>query len=399
MYLVVAGSGIGGMTLSSRMRIVAAGLRAGLDGDLPRRAVEVAGRLVPLLSLAAVHGQLDDVPVGSVERLVLVQQGLDPVSPGGNLAQALDRIAQRRRVDHGLLAGREPSTSMPKICWVFGAVVDLEPRLFLGIGREHDQQPAVERRLAELGPEADTDLDSFSLLRIVGGDAGTHTRKEKRERNRQERWCDGPPGYGKKSGRWRNGRSWFIFFSFQFVNIVEHTGRDADGQNGQLADGFVPGPSRNVNHDATVQLDDFLVEDHRALPLDDVIEFVGPLVVVQLGAVDLDVMDFSRGPVGLFDQRPNLAAGLRPGTDLGWIAAQELGSDVNGLHVHDFLSPAVAIGCSTAYALARLGTEASDVEHPHGSPRKRLIVANFSRTAIISRVRWGNEREEEGRDD
>src|ERR1022692_1338945 len=59
-----------------------------------------------------------------------------------------------------------------------------------------------------------------------------------------------------------NGRSWFIFFSFEFVNIVENSGGDADGQDGQLADGFVPGPPGNVDHDATVQLDDFVVEDH-----------------------------------------------------------------------------------------------------------------------------------------
>ena len=93
MYLVVAGSGIGGMTLSSRTRIVAAGPR--LDHDLLGRAVEVPGRPVPVLSLAAVHGQLHAVPVGAVERLVPVQQGLDPVTTGRDLAQAFQRVAQR----------------------------------------------------------------------------------------------------------------------------------------------------------------------------------------------------------------------------------------------------------------------------------------------------------------
>ncbi len=81
------------------------GIRVGLDGDLLRRAVQVARCLVPLLSLAAVHGQLDDGPHLAVKRLVLVQQGLNPVLAGGNLAQALDRITQRGSIDDGLLSG------------------------------------------------------------------------------------------------------------------------------------------------------------------------------------------------------------------------------------------------------------------------------------------------------
>ena len=94
------GSGIGGMTLSSVMAIVPGGRP--VDGDLAGRAVEVAGRLVPLLPLAAVHRQLDDVPVGAVEGLVPVQQGLDAVVPGGT-AEALERVSEGRLVDHGLL--------------------------------------------------------------------------------------------------------------------------------------------------------------------------------------------------------------------------------------------------------------------------------------------------------
>ena len=46
-----------------------------------------------------------------------------------------------------------------------------------------------------------------------------------------------------------------IICSFQFVNIVQNSRRDADGQNGQLADGFVPGSPGHVDNDSAVQLD------------------------------------------------------------------------------------------------------------------------------------------------
>ena len=69
----------------------------------------------------------------------------------------------------------------------------------------------------------------------------------------------------------------------------------------------------------------------RALTVDDVIEFVGPLVVVELGVVDLDVVDLGGGPVFFLDQRPDLPAGLFPGGDLGRVTAQELRGDVHGL--------------------------------------------------------------------
>ena len=91
--------------------------------------------------------------------------------------------------------------------------------------------------------------------------------------------------------------------------------------------------SGDVDHDAAVQLDDFVVEDHRTLAIDDVIEFVGPLVVVELGVVDLDVVDLGGGPVFFLDEWADLPAGLFPGGDLGGVTAQELGGDVHGLFV------------------------------------------------------------------
>ena len=93
----------------------------GIDRDLARRAVQVAGRAVPLLALAAVHGQLDRVAVAAAERLVPVQQRLHRVRARGQLAQRLQRIAEDAGLEgRGARPGAQPSTSMPKACWLLG---------------------------------------------------------------------------------------------------------------------------------------------------------------------------------------------------------------------------------------------------------------------------------------
>ena len=81
MYLVVPGSGIGGNDLVQPDGDRRGGIRARLDRHLLGRAVEVAGRFVPLLAFAAVHGQLDDVPVAAVKRFIEVNQSLNTVTP------------------------------------------------------------------------------------------------------------------------------------------------------------------------------------------------------------------------------------------------------------------------------------------------------------------------------
>src|SRR5262249_6479037 len=90
-----------------------------------------------------------------------------------------------------------------------------------------------------------------------------------------------------------------------------------DGQDRQLADGLVSDAAGHVDDDTPMQLDFFVVEGHRALAVDDVVDFVGLLVVVQLGVVDLDVVDLGGGTVGGLDQRTDLAAGLGPGLHVG----------------------------------------------------------------------------------
>ena len=308
------------------------GSRARLDRHFLRRAVEIAGSLVPLLAFAAIHGELERVAVAAVKRLVKMNQCLNAVMPGAE-------------ADAGFRAGnpaptnrRRPPASGAKIVHIeaedllgLGAVIDLEPRLVLGIGGEHDEQPTVERRFADLALEADANLDARVFV------------KDPRARCARLVWkATQASARARITGLMANAaaadsrldekfaRRSIIIWSFQLMDIIQNSRWDADGQHGQLADGFVPRSPGHVDDDAGVQLDDFVVEHHRASTVDDVIEFVGSLVVVELGVVDLDVVDLGGRPVLFFDQRPDLAAGLFPGGDFGRVTAQELGGDVHG---------------------------------------------------------------------
>ena len=80
----------------------------------------------------------------------------------------------------------------------------------------------------------------------------------------------------------------------------------------------------DIDDHALVHVDRFVVQDHRALAIDDVVELVGPLVVVQLGIVDLHVMHFGGRAILLFDQAANLPARFGPGSNRSRVADQKL---------------------------------------------------------------------------
>jgi hypothetical protein len=87
---------------------------------------------------------------------------------------------------------------------------------------------------------------------------------------------------------------------------------------------------RDVDDDALVQFDLLIVQDHRPLAGDDVIELVGARVVVQLGVLDLDAVDFASRPVLLLDEAADLAAGFCPRPHVGRVASQEAAGDAHG---------------------------------------------------------------------
>src|SRR6185436_12465921 len=74
-----------------------------------------------------------------------------------------------------------------------------------------------------------------------------------------------------------------------------------------------------------MKLDLVVVQDHRPAAGDDVIELVGLGVIVELGVVYLDMMDFGGGLILLFHKATDVAARLPPGLDVGRIAAEIFG--------------------------------------------------------------------------
>jgi hypothetical protein len=103
-----------------------------------------------------------------------------------------------------------------------------------------------------------------------------------------------------------------------------HVAQDASGytdrEDSQVSPGLVSHTARNVDHNPSVEFDLLIVEDHAPLAADYVVKLVGPLVVVQLGIVDFDVVNFAGSAVLLLDQATNLSAGLCPRLYLGRIS-------------------------------------------------------------------------------
>ena len=147
-------------------------------------------------------------------------------------------------------------------------------------------------------------------------------------------WSEGPPGdtladaaresAGTRTLRdcWRTSAD--AIPSFQFMDVIEHAAGNAHCKHRQVALGFVLHPARDVNHDALVNLDFLVIENHRSAPGNDVVKLVRSFVIVQLGIANLDVMDFAGGTVLFFHETADLAARLRPRLHLGRIATQEL---------------------------------------------------------------------------
>ena len=75
--------------------------------DPNRRALDVAGRSLPVLPFPLIHVQPHGVAVGANELGVDVDECLRPVVAGRKIAQALDGIAKRRAVDGHGRTGRD----------------------------------------------------------------------------------------------------------------------------------------------------------------------------------------------------------------------------------------------------------------------------------------------------
>jgi hypothetical protein len=116
-----------------------------IDMYLHGLGVEIAGRQVPVLALAAVGRQLDRSAVGPVKGLVDVQHCLHEVIAWGNVPQRPNGIAGCLRSDRHRLAGGQSIDRGPEDDLRAGAVVDLHARFGGRISREQQQHSAIER--------------------------------------------------------------------------------------------------------------------------------------------------------------------------------------------------------------------------------------------------------------
>ena len=84
------------------------------------------------------------------------------------------------------------------------------------------------------------------------------------------------------------------------------------------------GAARNINDHALMEFDLRVIQGHAALSTEDVVELICPLVIVQLGIGNLQVMHLGGGMMVLLDQRPDQAAGLSPRLHVGQFASDVL---------------------------------------------------------------------------
>ena len=89
-------------------------VRRGIQMDFLRLAVEVPRLRLPVLPFALIGRQFHGMAVGQVKRLVDIEHGLDIVVAGGNVFQAVSRIAKRGGVHNRRRARREPIHIHPK---------------------------------------------------------------------------------------------------------------------------------------------------------------------------------------------------------------------------------------------------------------------------------------------
>jgi hypothetical protein len=180
------------------------------------------------------------------------------------------------------------------------------------------------------------------------------------------------------------------------MNVVQNSRWDANRQDRQLADRFMPGSPRHVDHDSLMQLDRLVVQDHRTPAVDDVVKLIRPFVVVKLRIVDLDVMNLGRGPIFFLDQWPDLSARFFPRFDLGWVTTQDLGCDVHAILLSEkvavdrpwrpsplrLVCPDYRITLEGRSERLRQTPEGSLNYHPQPSPDGRWLVYGSKRDGV-----------------
>ena len=97
-----------------------------------------------------------------------------------------------------------------------------------------------------------------------------------------------------------------------FVNVVQHTTRNADDQHFKIAPRLMLDAARYINNNALTQLDLAGVKPHPPLSTEDIVNLVGALVVMQFGVRDFEVVHLRGRAVLFFNQGTDLPTGFGP---------------------------------------------------------------------------------------
>ena len=133
---------MGGMTLWSWS--LTPMFLAGSMAILLRRAIEIGGLAIPVLTFALIHAELQGAAVGAVEGLIDVEDGLNGVLTGWDTVERLPRITERGSVDGDGARGVDVHS---KHLLAGETFVDLLARFPLRSGRNDEDDVAVHRLL------------------------------------------------------------------------------------------------------------------------------------------------------------------------------------------------------------------------------------------------------------
>ena len=95
-------------------------IRRGIEVNMHRFAVEVAGFAEPVLTFTLVGSDLQSVAIGAMESFVSVENRLDAIVAGGNIRDTFQWLSQNLCINYGRLAWCES--------------VNVEPEAWLDIG-------------------------------------------------------------------------------------------------------------------------------------------------------------------------------------------------------------------------------------------------------------------------
>jgi uncharacterized protein GlcG (DUF336 family) len=123
-----------------------------------------------VLPLAPVGRELEHAAVAQPVRLVAVEERLHAVGAARHPGERRDGVAERGRVDRAHLAGAPPLDVHAEHELRPRPVGDLEAGLVGRVGREQQEQPAVERRAAARGRVGDLHAQPLRREGPGGGD-------------------------------------------------------------------------------------------------------------------------------------------------------------------------------------------------------------------------------------